>query len=114
MEKELTFKIYRLELATGKIGETNKEYTSTVDAKEECDFLNRMTATMKNVENIKYFYFYSFYSDFKAFNSQEDLRDLALKKLERCNDDINKLKALYMVATKSLLQSGLQNKEEAV
>ena len=113
MEKELTFKIYRLELATGKIGETNKEYTSTVDAKEECDFLNRMTATMKNVENIKYFYFYSFYSDFKAFNSQEDLRDLALKKLERWNDDINKLKALYMVATKSLLQGGL-NKKEAV
>lgn len=114
MEKELTFKIYRLELATGKIGETNKEYTSTVDAREECDFLNGMTATMKNVENIKYFYFYSFYSDFKAFNSQEDLRDLALKKLERWNDELNKMKALYMVAIKSLLQSGLQNKEEAV
>lgn len=111
--EELTFKLYRLDLATGKIHETGKEFETTIAAKEECTFLNGMTATMKDQTNIKYFYFYSFYSDFKAFNSQEDLRDLALKKLERWNDELNKLKALYMVATKSLLQGGL-NKKEAV
>ena len=113
MEKELTFKIYRLELATGKIKETNKEFETTVAAKEECDFLNNMMATMKDMANIKYFHFYSYYNDFQAFSSQEDLRDIALKKLKVWMDDLNKMKALYMEATKSLLQSGL-NKEEAI
>lgn len=113
MEKELVYKIYRLDLSSGKIGETNKEFETTVAAKEECEFLNEMTATMKNVENIKYFYFYSYYSDFQAFSSQDDLRDIALKKLKVWMDDLNKMKALYMVATKSLLQGKLNN-EEAV
>ena len=111
--EELTFKIYRLDLASGKIGETNKEFETTVSAKEECDFLNSMTATMKDQTNIRYFYFYSYYSDFKAFSSQEDLKEIALKKLKIWMDDINKLKALYMISTKSLMQGGL-NKEEAV
>lgn len=110
--EELTFKIYKLELETGTIREGHKEFTSIMDAKHECDTLNISTAT-QDVANIKYFYFYSFYSDFNAFNSQEDLRDLALKKVEHWMDDLNKLKALYMVATKSLLKSGL-NKKEAV
>lgn len=110
MEKELTFKIYKLELATGKIHECYREFESIMDAKNFCFTLNINSA---QYENIKCFYFYSFYSDFKAFNSQEDLRDLALKKLERWNDELNKLKALYMVSTKALLQGGL-NKKEAV
>ena len=113
MEKQLTFKVYKLELDTGKVLETCKEFESITDAKKYCDLLNTNTATMKDMNNIKCFYFYSFYSDFQAFNSQEDLRDFALNKLEHWMDDLNKLKALYMVATKSLLQGGL-NKKEAV
>lgn len=113
MEKELTFKIYKLELATGMVLETYKEYESTIDAKNYCDLMNTNTATMQDQTNIKCFYFYSYYSDFKAFSSQEDLKDIALKKLEVWNDELNKLKALYMVATKSLMQGGL-NKKEAV
>lgn len=111
MEKELTFKIYKLELATGRIHEGYKEFESIMDAKNFCFTLN--TNTVFQDENIKYFYFYSFYSDFKAFNSQEALKDFALNKLEVWNDELNKLKALYMVATKALLQGGL-NKKEAV
>lgn len=110
MEKELTFKIYKLELTTGKILETCKEFESISDAKRHCDLLNTNTATGDQT-NIKCFYFYSFYGDFQAFNSQEDLRDFALNKLKHWMDDLNKLKALYMVATKSLLQSGLGKKE---
>lgn len=113
MEKELTFKLYRLELATGKIYETDKEFETTLEAKAECDFLNSLTATMQDMGNIKYFHFYSFYNDFAAFNSQEDLRDFALNKLEAWMDDLNKMKALYMVATKSLMKAEL-NKKEAV
>lgn len=112
MEKNLTFKVYKLELETGKITETHKEFESIMDAKAECDTLNILTAT-QDMGNIKYFHFYSFYSDFDAFNSQEDLRGFALNKLEHWMDDLNKLKALYLVATKSLLQGGL-NKKEAV
>lgn len=112
MEKELVFKIYKLELATGKISEGYKEFESIMDAKAYCNTLNINTAT-QDMGNIKYFYFYSFYSDFKAFNSQEALKDFALIKLQAWNDELNKLKALYMVATKALLQGGL-NKKEAV
>ena len=50
--------------------------------------------------------------DFASFRSQEDLKTFALEKLEAWNDEINKLKALYMIATKSLLKGGLN--EEAV
>lgn len=111
--EELTFKIYRLDLVSGKIEETNKEFKTTVEAEEECTFLNEMASTMQYAVNIKYLYFYSQYSDFKAFSSQDDLKNIALKKLEVWMDDLNKMKALYMVATKSLLQGGL-SKEEAV
>lgn len=110
-KKELTFKVYKLELETGKISETYKEFTSIMDAKNFCFTLN--TNTVFKDENIRYFYFYSFYSDFQAFSAQEDLKDFALNKLKVWNDELNKLKALYMVATKSLLQGGL-NKKEAV
>lgn len=111
MEKQLTFKIYKLELASGRISEGYREFESIMDAKNFCFTLN--TNTVFQDENIRYFYFYSFYSDFNAFNSQEDLKDFALNKLEAWNDELNKLKALYLVATKSLLQGGL-NKKEAV
>lgn len=111
MEKELVFKIYKLELATGRISEGYREFESIMDAKNYCFVLN--TNTVFEDENLRYFYFYSYYSDFKAFSSQDDLRDIALNKLEVWNDELNKLKALYLVATKSLMQSGL-NKKEAV
>lgn len=111
MEKELTFKIYKLELATGRISEGYREFESIMDAKNFCFTLN--TNTVFEDKNLRYFYFYSYYSDFKAFSSQDDLRDIALNKLEVWNDELNKLKALYLVATKSLMQSGL-NKKEAV
>lgn len=111
MEKELTFKIYKLELATGRISEGYREFESIMDAKNLCFTLN--TNTVFEDKNLRYFYFYSYYSDFKAFSSQDDLRDIALNKLEVWNDELNKLKALYLVATKSLMQSGL-NKKEAV
>lgn len=113
MEKQqLTFKVYKLKLETGVISEGYKEFESIMDAKFYCDMLNTNTAT-QDIGSIKYFYFYSFYSDFKAFNSQEALKDFALIKLQAWNDELNKLKALYMVATKALLQGGL-NKKEAV
>ena len=112
MEKELTFKIYKLELATGRISEGYREFESIMDAKNFCFVLN--TNTVFEDENLKYFYFYSYYSDFKAFSSQNVLKDIALNKLESWNDELNKLKALYMVATKSLLMQGGLNKKEAV
>lgn len=108
--EELTFKIYKLELATGKIHECYREFASIMDAKNFCFTLN--TNSAQN-ENIKCFYFYSSYSDFKAFSSQDTLRDIAMNKLETWNDELNKLKALHMVAIKSLMQVGL-NKKEAV
>ena len=111
MEKELTFKIYKLELATGKVHECYREFESIMDAKNFCFTLNTNSA---QYENIKCFYFYSSYSDFKAFSSQDTLRDIALNKLEVWNDELNKLKALYMVTTKSLLMQGGLNKKEAV
>ena len=109
--EELTFKIYKLELVTGKIHECYREFESIMDAKNFCFTLNTNSA---QYENIKCFYFYSSYSDFKAFSSQDTLRDIALNKLEVWNDELNKLKALYMVTTKSLLMQGGLNKKEAV
>lgn len=109
MEK---YQLYMLRLEDAKIIPSKMWFDDIYTAMEYCVLKNRAQVEL-NVEQYYYFYFYSFYSDFKAFNSQEDLRDLALKKLERWNDELNKLKALYMVATKSLLQGGL-NKKEAV
>lgn len=105
--EDVTFKIYRLDLASGKISETSKEFESSLDAKDKCFELNN------NKNDIKYFYFYAYYMDFASFRSQEDLQVFALEKLEAWNDDLNRLKALYMVATKSLLKEGLKE-EEAV
>ena len=106
----VVFKIYKLELSTGVIAETNREFESALDAKDKCFELN--VNTIDNQNNIRYFYFYAYYMDFASFRSQEDLKTFALEKLEAWNDEINKLKALYMIATKSLLKGGL--KEEAV
>lgn len=106
--EDVVFKIYKLELSTGVIAETNREFESALDAKDKCFELN--VNTIDNQNNIRYFYFYAYYMDFASFRSQEDLKTFALEKLEAWNDEINKLKALYMIATKSLLQGGL-NKE---
>lgn len=108
--EDVVFKIYKLELSTGVIAETNREFESALDAKDKCFELN--VNTIDNQNNIRYFYFYAYYMDFASFRSQEDLKTFALEKLEAWNDEINKLKALYMIATKSLLKGGL--KEEAV
>lgn len=112
MEKDLTFKVYMVELETGYVREMNKEFSASYQAKEECDFLNRMSATMP-IHMIKYFFFFEVYNDFSAFDSQEKLREKGLIKLNEWNKEINKVKSLFMVATKSLMQGGL-NKEEAV
>ena len=106
--EDVVFKIYKLELSTGVIAETNREFESALDAKDKCFELN--VNTIDNQNNIRYFYFYAYYMDFASFRSQEYLKTFALEKLEAWNDEINKLKALYMIATKSLLQGGL-NKE---
>lgn len=109
--EDVVFKIYKLELSTGVIAETNREFESALDAKDKCFELN--VNTIDNQNNIRYFYFYAYYMDFASFRSQEDLKTFALEKLEAWNDEINKLKALYMIATKSLLKGGLKE-EEAV
>lgn len=106
--EDVVFKIYKLELFTGVIAEISREFESALDAKDKCFELN--VNTIDNQNNIRYFYFYAYYMDFASFRSQEDLKSFALEKLESWNDEINKLKALYMIATKSLLQGGL-NKE---
>lgn len=111
--EDVTFKIYRLDLASGKISETSKEFESSLDAKDKCFELNTNNIGIYNKNDIKYFYFYAYYMDFASFRSQEDLQVFALEKLEAWNDDLNRLKALYMVATKSLLKEGLKE-EEAV
>ena len=108
--EDVVFKMYKLELSTGVITETNREFESALDAKDKCFELN--TKITVQDESIRYFYFYAYYMDFASFRSQEDLKTFALEKLEAWNDEINKLKALYMVATKSLMKGGL--KEEAV
>lgn len=111
--EDVVFKMYKLELASGRISETSKEFESALDAKDKCFELNTMVATMEDMTKIKYFYFYSFYTVFSPFKSQEDLKIFALEKLEAWNEEINKLKALHMVAVKSLLKGGLKE-EEAV
>ncbi len=111
MEKDLTYKVYMVELETGYVREMNKEFSTSHEAKEECNLLNIMSATMP-VNIIKYFFFYEIYNDFSAFDSQETLREKGLIKLKEWNKEINKVKSLFMVATKSLMKGGL--KEEAV
>ena len=62
--------------------------------------------------NIKYMYYYRIYNAFAPFKSQEQLKKEASLELDRFNKRLNGLKALSLVATKSLLKGGL--KEEAV
>ena len=106
--EDVVFKLYKLELSTGVITETNREFESALEAKDKCFELNVTTTDDPN--NIRYFYFYAYYMDFASFRSQGDLKTFSLEKLKAWNDEINKLKALYMVAKKSLLKGGL-NKE---
>ena len=68
-----------------------------------------MVNNMENQTTMN-FYFYADYNEFSAFRSQEERKELALAKLKEWNDELNKLKALYMVSIKSILQGGL-NKE---
>lgn len=80
------------------------------DAQSHCDLLNE---TQILTENIRYMFYYRIYNSFAPFKTQEQLRKEASLALNTFNKRINKLKALSVVATKSLLQGGL-NKEEAV
>ena len=109
MEKN-TYMLYRIDLETGKVSETGSEFEYASDAQHECDLTNE-TQIMSG--NIKYMYYYRIYNAFAPFKTQEQLKKEASLELDRFNKRINGLKALAMVATKSLLQNGL-NKEEAV
>lgn len=112
MEKTV-FKLYCLNLDNGFIFESTKEFDNPLRAYEECKSLNsKMVNKIVNMENqtTMNFYFYADYTEFSAFRSQEERKELALAKLKEWNDELNKLKALYMVSIKSILQGGL-NKE---
>ena len=111
MEKNV-FKLYYLNLDNGFIFESTKEFDNPLRADEECKSLNSKIVNMEN-KSIMNFYFYADYTTFSAFRSQEERKELALAKLKEWNDELNKMKALYMVSIKSILQGGL-NKEEAV
>ena len=58
-------------------------------------------------------YYYRIYNCFAPFKTQEQLQKEASLELDRFNKRINGLKAMSMVAIKSLLKSGLKE-EEAV
>lgn len=105
-----TYMLYRINLETGKVSETHEEFQSPLDAQRHCDLLNE---TQIMSENIKYMFYYRIYSPFAAFNSQEQLKKEAILSLETFNKRINGLKAMSLVATKSLLKSCLKE-EEAV
>lgn len=109
MEKN-TYMVYRIDLETGKVFETGNEFELAFDAQSECDLMNE---TQILSGSIRYMYYYRIYNCFTPFNTQEQLQKEANLELDRFNKRINGLKALSMVARKSLLQSGL-NKEEAV
>lgn len=109
MEKN-TFMTYRINLETGKVSETHEEFESPLDAQRHCDLLNE-TQIMSG--NIRYMFYYRIYNPFAAFKSQEQLRKEARLELDAFNKRINGLKALSLVATKSLLKGGLKE-EEAV
>jgi hypothetical protein len=109
MEKN-TYMVYKINLETGKVSETGNEFEYASDAQSHCDLLNE---TQILTENIRYMFYYRIYNSFAPFKTQEQLRKEASLALNTFNKRINKLKALSVVATKSLLQGGL-NKEEAV
>lgn len=110
MEKKNTYMVYRINLETGKVYETGSEFEYASDAQHECDLTNE-TQIMSG--NIKYMYYYRIYNAFSPFKSQEQLKKEAILSLETFNKRINGLKAMSLVATKSLLKSGLKE-EEAV
>lgn len=109
MEKTV-FKLYCLNLDNGFIFESTKEFYNPLRAYEECKSLNSTMANNMENQTTMNFYFYADYNEFSAFRSQEERKELALAKLKEWNDELNKLKALYMVSIKSILQGGL-NKE---
>lgn len=110
MEKDLVYKIYMINLETGNVTETHKEFYYDVEARLECELLNESQIIG---DNIKYFFYFTIFNCFMPFKSQKQLKEDALKELKRFNERINGLKAMSLVATKSLLQGGL-NKKEAV
>ena len=109
MEKN-TYMVYRINLETGKVSETGSEFEYASDAQHECDLTNE-TQIMSG--NIKYMYYYRIYNAFAPFKSQEQLKKEASLELDRFNKHLNRLKALSLVAKKSLLKSSLKE-EEAV
>ena len=109
MEKN-TYMAYRIDLETGKVFETGNEFELAFDAQSECDLMNE---TQILSGSIRYMYYYRIYNAFSPFKTQEQLKKEASLELDGFNKRINGLKALAMVATKSLMLSGL-NKEEAV
>ena len=109
MEKN-NYMVYRIDLETGKVSETGNEFEYASDAQSHCDLLNE---TQILTENIRYMFYYRIYNSFAPFKTQEQLQKEASLELDKFNKRINGLKALSMVARKSLLQGEL-NKEEAV
>lgn len=105
-----TYKLYKIELETGKISESYKKFEYASDAQNECDLLNESQVIGGN---IKWVFYYRLYNDFAPFKTQEQLQKEAKLALDEFNKHINRLKALSLIATKSLLQGGL-NKKEAV
>lgn len=109
MEKN-NYMVYRIDLETGKVSETGNEFQSAFDAEKECDLVNE---TQILSGSIRYMYYYRIYNCFAPFKTQEQLQKEASLELDRFNKRINGLKAMSMVAIKSLLKSGLKE-EEAV
>ena len=110
MEKN-TYMLYRIDLKNGKVSETGNEFESAFDAEKECDLVNE---TQILSGSIRYMYYYRIYNCFAPFKTQEQLQKEASLELDKFNKLINGLKALSMVARKSLLQGGLNKEEEAV
>jgi len=110
MEKKNTYMVYRIDLETGKVYETGSEFEYAFDAQKECDLVNE---TQILSGNIQYMFYYRVYNCFAPFKTQEQLQKEARLSLDAFNKRINGLKALSLVATKSLLKSGLKE-EEAV
>lgn len=100
MEKN-TYMLYRIDLKNGKVSETGNEFKSAFDAEKECDLVNE---TQILCGSIRYMYYYRIYNCFAPFKTQAQLQKEANLELDRFNKRINGLKALSMVARKSLLQ----------
>lgn len=110
MEKN-TYMVYRIDLKNGKVSETGNEFEYAFDAQKECDLINE---TQILSGNIQYMFYYRIYNCFAPFKTQEQLQKEASLALDAFNKRINGLKALSMVARKSILQGELNKEEEAV